>query len=112
MPFEDIHRISRSILGDSTPPKFSRKVIFVMYLTEVQALCLEEINTLVTTVGRDSILRIFYFDPEFIDYIYSLFLSSKIEKLMPEIYTHLFHIYKRECHQKTFHISEKMWPHQ
>ena len=78
MPYKDIRIISNGILGESTSTTFEKKVLLVMYYSELLALNFKEIDALFQTHSRERLFNIFYLDANFVEHIYALFLNSGI----------------------------------
>ena len=89
MPHKDIRTISDSILGKSSPPTYQKKVLFVMYYSELLALNFVEIEAIFKKNGRERIFNIFYLEQKFVEHIYSRYLNSELDSIMSEIYHRL-----------------------
>lgn len=63
-----------------------------MYYAELLALTYSEIENILNTNGRDKIFQIFFLESTFAEYIYTSFLNSKIEKILPKVYHRLITI--------------------
>lgn len=92
MPFKDIRIISDGILGEASTTTFEKKVLLVMYYSELLALNFSEIDILFKTHSREKLFKIIYLDKHFIEYVYDLFLNSKIDTIMYEIFERLITI--------------------
>ena len=92
MPYKDIRIISNGILGESTSTTFEKKVLLVMYYSELLALNFKEIDALFQTHSRERLFNIFYLDAKFVEYIYDLYLNSRLDTIMYEIFERLITI--------------------
>lgn len=92
MPYKDIRIISNGILGESTSTTFEKKVLLVMYYSELLALNFKEIDALFQTHSRERLFNIFYLEANFVEHIYALFLNSEIDTIMPELFDRLIRI--------------------
>ncbi|BAH76420.1 hypothetical protein DMR_29290 [Solidesulfovibrio magneticus RS-1] len=89
MPFRDIRHISTNILGEISTTTYDKKVLLIMYYSELLALNFVEIEELFKTHGRIKLHRIFYLDVNFVEYVYSLFLNSGIDTIMKQLFERL-----------------------
>ena len=92
MPYKDLRTISNSILGESSSTTFEKKVLLVMYYSELIAINIEEIGILFKKHNREKLLKIYYLDTNFIEYIYNEFLTSGIDTILPKIFDRLIKI--------------------
>ena len=92
MPFKDIRIISDGILGEASTTTFEKKVLLVMYYSELLALNFSEIDILFKTHSREKLFKIFYLDKHFVEYVYVLFLNSKLDTIMCETFERLITI--------------------
>jgi hypothetical protein len=92
MPYKDLRFISNGILGETYPSSFERKVLLVMYYSELLAINFEEIESFLNMYSRERLFNIFYLDANFVEHIYALFLNSGIDTIMPEIFDRLIRI--------------------
>jgi hypothetical protein len=92
MPYKDLRLISNSILGEEFAATFEKKVLLVMYYSELLALNFKEIDALFQTHSRERLFNIFYLDANFVEHVYALFLNSEIDTIMPEIFDRLIRI--------------------
>ena len=92
MPYKDLRFISNGILGETYPSSFERKVLLVMYYSELLAINFEEIESFLNMYSREKLLKIFYLDINFVEHIYNEFLTSGIDTILPKIYDRLIKI--------------------
>lgn len=92
MPYKDLRFISNSILGEISTTTYNKKVLLIMYYSELLALTFIEIDDLLKTHGRIKLHRIFYLDVNFVEYIYSLFLESGIDTILRQLFERLMKI--------------------
>ncbi|BAH74457.1 hypothetical protein DMR_09660 [Solidesulfovibrio magneticus RS-1] len=92
MPYKDLRFISNSILGEISTTTYDKKVLLIMYYSELLALTFVEIDELFKTHGRTKLHEIIYLDIKFVEYIYSLFLGSGIDTIMNQIFERLIKI--------------------
>ena len=92
MLYKDLKFISNNILGETSSTTFEKKVILVMYYSELLALNFKEIDALFQKHSRERLFNIFYLDANFVEHIYVLFLKSEIDTIMPKIFDRLIKI--------------------
>ena len=92
MPYKDLRTISEGILGESSSTTFEKKVLLVMYYSELLALNFKEIDAIFQTNTRERLFNIFYLDASFVEHVYVLFLNSEIDTIMPKIFDRLIRI--------------------
>ena len=92
MPYKDLRFISNGILGETYPSSFERKVLLVMYYSELLAINFEEIESFLNMYSREKLLKIFYLDINFVEHIYTEFVNSGIDTILPKIYDRLIKI--------------------
>jgi hypothetical protein len=92
MPFKDLRIISNHILGEVSSTTFEKKVLLVMYYSELLALNFEELDTLFKSHSREKLFNIFYLEAKFVEHIYDLFLNSQLDTIMYETFDRLIKI--------------------
>ena len=92
MPYKDLRLISNSILGGTHPISFERKALLVMYFSELLAINFKDIERLLNMHSREKLLKIFYLDINFVEYIYTEYLNTGIDILLPKIFDRLIKI--------------------
>jgi len=70
-----------------------------MYFSELLAINFEEIGRFLSMYGRENLLKFFYLDINFVEYIYTEFLNSEIDTIMPKIFDRIIKI-KELLHQR------------
>ena len=94
MLYKDLIFISNSIVGEATSTTFEKKVLLIMYFSELLALNFTEIDILFKNHGREKLFKIFYLDKYFVEYIYAHFLNHDIDIIMPQIFHRLTKIHE------------------
>ena len=92
MPYKDLRTISEGILGELSSTTFEKKVLLVMYYSELLALNFKQIDAIFQTHSRERLFNIFYLEANFVEHIYALFLNSEIDTIMPELFDRLIRI--------------------
>lgn len=99
MKYKDLKFISTSILGEAATTTFDKKVLLIMYYSELLALNFKEVESLFNRHSREKLFKIFYLDEIFVEHIYHLFLNSKLDTIMYETFERLTKI-QRLLHQR------------
>ncbi|BAH74547.1 hypothetical protein DMR_10560 [Solidesulfovibrio magneticus RS-1] len=89
MSYKDLIFISNQIIGEASSTTFEKKVLLIMYFSELLVLNFTEIDILFKKHGREKIFKIFYLDKDFVEYIYAHFLNHDIDTIMPQIFDRL-----------------------
>lgn len=89
MPYKDLRLLSNSILGDYASTTFEKKVLLVMYYSELLALNFKEIDVIFKTQGREKIFNILYLEGNFVEHIFTLFMNFNLDTIMPKIFHEL-----------------------
>lgn len=92
MQFKSLKAMSLKILGDFSTIDYERKVVLVMYYSELLAINFVEIASILDKISREKILNVFYLDAKFTNYIYTKFLNSEIQEITEDIYDRLVKI--------------------
>ena len=98
--------MSLRILGTEPTVIYEKKVILIMYYSELLAINRTEIKIFLNKTGRGKILKVFYLDTSFTEYVYQMFCKSEIEAIFDNIYERLIRMQELFYHSRTFRLEQ------